>query len=651
MYAVAIDGFEKKDFGRTYFRIRVMHSDSRDDPWWVMRRYSEFVTLRNSLEVLHPHRMIPDLPSNTILSYFAGNEFHSERADGLARFLRVVLQEIEPDPKSACLRDFLKIYRPCAPGVSLRDTSLGIQSGADDSRFSEDLLQQTLGFLDALDIVRLSRVSRVWYFASLSPNLWKRIRLVSARFERVQRGFFSLVDRLSSEAPGTLDSIDLHVQYSSRESFNVRMSLPENTLFHRLRSLEFSALHTASDDQNSSESLLVEIFESIISNPDTVCLSSVSITASLNSEILRSLLSIVTFNPLTHMKLVFLKANMTNEQYSLLISLIERSASTLETLEVRVSYTDSSLGAVPDNFGGERTSSYSANESFMNLLPRMTRLTKLHYDFFPKNFANFDTDLLTLPPNLQDLDIRFVVPAIGDGHDLSIPDRRSLLLEVFRAVPSSVRKIRLRTVGVDETEMMNQTEFIPYMFSSPQATFDILLPQLILAWKEKFTRLESLELEGPQLVHIGFWRFVLQSEANIQGFCAVFPRLQKLVIINSIYEFSENFVAQIIMSLGRLQVLELGGVNEKLTDNFLLKLVDRTRDNDFYARVWCSSFRSLTLPMTRYMSSIGLAAIQHVLSVNKQVNVTLEDSGRITGRDMVVDEMKNKNAAFKFTRF
>jgi hypothetical protein len=281
----------------------------------------------------------------------------------------------------------------------------------------------------------------------------------------------------------------------------------------------------------------------------------------------------------------------------------------------------------------------------------MTRLRKLHYDFFPKQFVDLDADLLSFPPGLEDLDIRFVVPSIGAGRDLSVADRRSLMLEVFRAVPKSIRRIRLRTIGVDETEMMNYNEFIPYMFSPPQMTFDMLLPPLFVEWQEKFLRLESLELQGPQLVHAGFWRFLLQSDDNVDRFYCLFPRLEKLSIINSIYEFTESVVVRIIKQLGRLQTLELGGVNEKLTDNLLLSLADRSRDGEFFSRVWQSGFRSLTIPMTRYMSDIGLGAIQHALSKNKRVEITLDDPHRITGREKLVDEMESRDDKFIFTRF
>ena len=653
MYLVDIDGFETRDFGRTFFRINVAQGDRPEDSWTIFRRYSEFVVLRNSLQILHPHRVVPDLPSNTVLSYFAGDEFLYSRAEGLLRFLRGVLQELEPDPKSACLREFLRIYRPCAPNISLRDSSSGSTGIERGTRFSEDLVQQILCYFDATEIVKLSRVSRVWYFASLSPNLWNRIRLVTPKFERIQHGFLSLVDRLSTEASGVLESAVFHAQYSSRETVNVRVTLPENTLFYKLQSLDFSTLYPPSDPRTSSENLLVEIFDSIISNPDTVCLKSVTVTSNLNAEILRSLLSVSTFIPLTHLKLIFLKADhMDQETHSLLYSLIERSASTLETLEIRVSYPEPSLGAVPDFFAGERTSSYPANTSLLNLLPTMTRLRKLHYDFFPKNFVHYDSDILRLPPNLEDLDIRFVVPSIGDGRDLSVSDRRSLMLEVFRAVPACIRKIRLRTIGVDETQMMNHTEFLPYMFSPPQQTFDLLLPQLMSSeWTNKFNNLESLELEGPQLVHGGFWRYLVDNDENVGRFWSLFPRLKKLVIVNCISEFSENFVTQTIMRLGRLQILDLGGFNEKFTDNFLLKLADQNREPELFSRIWNTSFRSLTIPTTRYMSPIGIAALQHALSKNKRVGITLEDPERITGRDKLVDEMENRGEKFIFTRF
>ena len=650
MYFVEIDGYETREFARTYFRFRISLDTSSGSPWVISRRYSDFVLLRESLKVVYPELILPKLPPSSILSYFSGDEFKSERSIGLLEFLRSVLRDIEPDPKSTCFREFLSIYRPCAPSISLRDTTRLTDHEDRKSIFSEDVCQHILSCMDAPGILKCSGLSRTWYFSSLSPILWHRIRIASPRYEHIQRGFISFMDRLSSESVGVFDSVSLHVQFTPRENLNLRMSLPDTLVFQNLKTLDLSSLFIPSDSLCTTEGLFGEILECILSNPESIQLSSVSMTTDLNLEILRSLVGISTLHPLTHLKLSFLRANLTIEAHSLLVSLLETSAQIMETCDIRVHYSERSIGAVPDEFAGERTSTYHNNQRFLAVLPAMTKLTKFHYDFFPKTFSEFDSDILYLPPKVDDIDIRFVVPAIGNGRDMTREDRRSLFLEILRAVPQGIRKIRLRTVGVDESEMMNQTDLIPYMFLSPNLTFDLILPRIFQEWNEKLLNLVSLDLQGPYLIHPGFWRFILQNQETQGRFTSIFSKLEKLTITYSgVSEFPEDFVAHLLLNLPRLQILSLVGMTDKLTDNLLLRIADPTRDSALFSRIWQSGFRSLTLPLTRYMSSIGIGYLNHTLAGNKRVSVVLEEPNRVTGREEVLNDRGNKK--FIFTRF
>jgi len=330
------------------------------------------------------------------------------------------------------------------------------------------------------------------------------------------------------------------------------------------------------------------------------------------------------------------QCNVSEEIYDILIALISASAGTLESLEIRVSYpNDNPVNLGTDGYGGERISHYRGQSELLRILPTLTRLRKLHYDFFPKSF--FESDDACLPPYLTDFDVRVVVAGIGH-RDFS-PDQKSIMLEILKKVPLGMQHIRIRTIGVDESNMLAFSELVPYSFLSPLLNFDLLIPPLFSAWEEtgKFNKLESLCFEGPQIGITNLLRSIHQTHAQLARFLALVPRIRKLHVTNAISEFTEESIVEILTRCIHLRSLHLMGESEKVTDNILCKISDPS--TQIYAHIWSSgSFRSLRLPLTRYVSGIGLASIEQALSRNRLsgVDVTLLQETFVSGRDYIL---------------
>ena len=609
MYSIAVAGHETVEFGKTLYKVLVHRNDSGESTWLVKHRFSEFIALRRVLQLQHPSKVVPLLPAKSLFAYFSGDSFHNERSTQLEIFLRAVLQDVEPTPQSVALREFLGITRP--PSAQPRAIEVGDCS--DGLLISEDTLSLILGLLSAGEVVRASSVSRVWRNASLSVSLWSSVRIQSKEYEKKQMSFI----RWLSSTCTSLKSLDLDVSFSSQVDSNLRLSLPEDIVFP---SLEVFKLSTNSVPLSG---LAQDILDAVISS-DHIDLKKISLRGTITSELIRTLLSLSRLGSLESFDICFtgFTVDIGADLMSSLVDLLELSASSLTSFTIRLEYPEVFPEFVPDSYFGERTGAYVCQDRLLALLDTKARyLQTFHWPFFSANKL-MRLDSFTFPPSLRDLDLRFVTNGIGQEL-LSEPDGRSLLTQIFTAIPAGVRSVRLSSIGVDEAQILSSNSVGPSRMPPRLVNFEPLFANLAAEWASKFTSLRDLQLEGPGLGLDRLFEYVIGS-GKLNELLACFPRLKRFNMTHGVGHITEESVKGILDRLMFLERLALIGCSEKLTDSLLCQLGG-------LGAIRTGTLKQLRLPKTRYMSSIGMEGIMQTCSRTCDVSL-VNDVGLITGR-------------------
>lgn len=620
MYAIAVEGFRTTPLGITYYKVRVSDAAALHFTWRVERRFRDFVALRDVLKSQYPAKRIPSLPTRTVFAYFAGDSFLRDRAEALRAFLESILSDIEREPRSVHLREFLNIHRPSIQCDRFPDCVSVRPSGG--IVFPEELLSFAFSYLSAKSIVLASRVSATWFQAGVSPSLWKHVAISHGNFERVQKWFIRF---LSGAMADIMESFDLSVQFSPGLSQNLRMCLAGDVHFERLKSFKFSQIRPTSQGAPSTMGLCQEILEAMLA--DSSPLETLEIESELSLEMLKTVSSIVQLRPLRHLTLTFIgpAIDVTDQVFSLLVGMLDAGAESLESFCVNIKYSGSLPSLAPDACFGERIGHYPDQSRFLSILTsgRLKKLKTLSFPFLSQSEL-LKLDPITFAPTLRAVDIRIV----GDGirHRFGTVDRpnRSIVTDVFSGVPRGIESIRIHTVGVSEQDMLSMT---PFILPLQPMSFDRFFDQMLDDWRPRLTGLIELKIDGP---YTGFDQLLYYAiyARKWEQFVSLFLRVKRLTLVNCVSAIDEPAVRILLEHLPAIEELEIIGSNENLTDTLLCGLAG-------LRPVRIRQLKKLTLPMTRHMSFIGSEAIAALRLTG--IAVELVSQARVSGRTAFVD--------------
>ncbi len=619
MVAAKIDSYRKTPLGVYFYRIQVTDHIRPGILWTVERRFREFLALREVLIGQYPERDIAELPGKSVFALFPSDSFLRERSQSLNNFLRQVLNDVEADPQSVELRRFLGITRPCL-SESIRD-----QEYDSDMSIPPDAIIMILSYLEQAALLAVGRVNRAFHRAALSPGLWRNISVRSRRFETIQRGFMNFLS-----LPGiaeNVERIDLGIQFSTDIGHNLRLSLPGNIHFSRLKSFRFSSLFPQSEGNKSSTAdLCQDLLEAIMA--DSSPLTALSLITELSSERLRTILGITSQGLVKHFQFGILgySVNISTEDLDCIWGIIESLGNTCEALDLQVYYPSNAPSSYlyPDGHFGERIGDVRAQKKITEFLfSEKCSCSSLRVLRFP--FASYSEmlkiDDFRFPQNVTDVDLRIIVDGITNRVNVD-RSNRSIIKDILSASSPHVRRLKVSTIGSDEVDMLN-THMTPYHMTQQAVNYEGLLESWIEDWRQKLVNLEALSVEGPFTGITELITALVKRDA-LESFLSTFPKLRVLRLINCVSAVNEEFVVKLLSLLPFIETLELIGSNEILTDTLLVALSQKLNSR--------SNMRYLHIPRTRYMSSIGIEAIRRVNISCPQIRAMVSDARVVTGR-------------------
>jgi hypothetical protein len=622
MYVGYVEGHRRTPLGVCFFRIRIR--DGKSSSWSVERRFSEFVSLREVLIAHHGKDKIPQLPPKSFVSYFASDSFLTERALLLSKFLSNILSSVEPDPQSISLRSFLGIKRPClsslAPEPTISEAEMQIPT---------DSVVGILAFLSHKEILRVGSVNHSWHRASLCPYLWERIDLICEKFEAVQRGFLNFISRPGIAAH--VAQLTVKAQYSDQLSHDMSLSVPGDIHFPNLNTIELDSLHCSPNGSRSTTcKLYQEILEILFA--DTPPLDFVRVRSEFDSETLKTILGIVRLRPVKELYLTFLghPVNINEDNFTVICSIITCIAQTVERLDIRVGYPPNWPGSqlFPDSVFAERIGHYADQRELTGMLFNAS-FGNLKHLVLP--FLSIREVLLIdnpqLPRGLKDIDIRFVVDGIAGRRQID-RSNRSIISDVFSAIPPGVRNVRITTLGSDELAMLDQST-MPYIVPMQATNFEAIIEQWIDDWRPNLANIECLSIQGPCTGLSELVAFMIKSERT-DIFLSLFPRIKVFHLVNCVSALNDDLVLRMMRMSPFLETLILRGRNEQLTDNCLFKISGSISSSP--------SIKRIVLPRTRFMSYLGIDATERLSLSYPRLRVSVSDdhvfSGRQTRRDL-----------------
>lgn len=369
--------------------------------------------------------------------------------------------------------------------------------------------------------------------------------------------------------------------------------------------------------------LAQDILDAVISS-DHIALTKVSVRGTITMELIRTLVSLSRLRSLESLDICFtgFTVDIGTDLMSSLVDLLELNESTLTSFTIRLEYPEVVPEFAPDSYFGERTGGYDCQDKLLALLDAKARnLRTLHWPFLSANKV-MRLDSFTFPPSLKDLDIRFVTNGISQEL-LSEPDGRSLLTQIFTALPPGVRFVRLSSIGVDEAQILFSSSLGPLRMPPRLVNFEPQFANLAAEWAGKFTSLTELLLEGPGLGLDRLFEYVIGS-GKLNELLPCFTQLKRLDMTHGVGQITEEAVKGILDRLVFLERLAIIGSSEKLTDSLLCQLGG-------LRAIRTGTMKQLRLPKTRYMSTIGMEAIMHTCSRTCDVSLA-NDAALITGR-------------------
>jgi hypothetical protein len=620
-YTARIESYRTTPLGVTYYTIKVRDLHPPGTEWTIERRFRDFVALRDVLRQLHASTT-PNFPGKSVFAYFASDSFLIKRANRLNDFMASLFTNLEPDPQSIAMRTFFRISRPCSsPSLS---PSL-VHANEVDIALPEDAAVEILSFLDSKDILRLSSLSKACHRSSVSPSLWKRVRVKSRKFESIQKHFLRfLVNPGISEG---VQEINAEVQFSQHISHNLALSLPGNMHFSSLNKLSFNSLRIAPSTFSacSSASLCGELLEAILA--DLSPIRSIRVRTEVSPDMLKSLLGICRHEPIESLHVTFLGSpvQIGESEFRCLVDTLGATEKSVRELDIRVEYPESWVGdqLYPDAVFGERIGHFSHQSELVKLISTTDAFPQLRRLCFPflSVYELLRANDFRLPRNLEELDLRFVVDGLTSRRNID-RSNHSVLKDVLSACPTTIKSLKLVTIGSDETDQLNPN-FMPFAIHSQAINYDVVADAWLEDWRPKMLSLERLTIEG---LHIGMysWLTFLVRAGRFVDFLSLFPRLRCLRLVNCVSSLDESSVLSIFDKLHVLEELVLLGPNEKLTDSLLCNL-ERIQ----HVRLM---MKRLIIPKTRYMSSIGVEAVNRIESTNPNIHILLDNRPIVTGR-------------------
>ena len=618
-YSADITGFRRTPLGATYYRIKVSDSNGPGREWTVERRFRDFSALRSVLKVHHHDLQVPYLPSKSIIAYFATDSFLEDRARALSRFLTTVLTSIEPDPQSVQLRSFLNIIRPHS-GHRRLDTDED-----EDMQLPHDAIVGILSYLKPKEQLRVGLTNRGFHRASCSPVLWHSIMVASDKFESIQKGFMSFMGRAGIAEH--VQSLVARVQFSNELSYNLSLSLPGDVYFIHLARFEFSSLNPLPHNaQSSTRNLCQELLEAIFAH--SAPLVDLRVESEVSTDMLRTILGITNQCKLRTLRLAFIGSpvDISETDFGLLSGIIKAVKPVIESLKIKVKYPEnwSSAQLGPDSYFGERIGHYKTQQELTRSLlgspGAFPELKVLEFPFLAySELLNIESP--KFPSSLEEIKVRVIVDGIGNRAEID-RSNRTIIGDMFMAVTSRCRILKISTVGGDEQDM-HQTYLMPYIIPSQAINFEQLSSVWLGDWRERMVNLESLVIAGPCT---GFSKLVGHIiKANLfETFLANVPKMKELQLINNISTFDDNAVLSIVRHLPLLNKLVICGNNELLTDRLLVSLPTEVINR--------RNLQILRLPLTRYMSYIGLEAVQRLCVANPALKIDVSHEMVETGR-------------------
>ena len=600
MYVAYIESYRKTPLGVAFYRVRV--ADGRSS-WIVERRFSEFACLREALAVHHGDAQVPRLPSKSILSYFGSDSFLNERCINLSKFIAQVLSQLEPDPQSVTLRTFLGIFRPCCSLI------ISEPSSESEQLIPSDAIVNILSFMTSENVVRLGLISRVWHRAAMNPSHWSSISLRSVKFETMQKGFLRFLAR-----PGIAQRIQhlrLRVQFSTELSHNLSLSLPGDIHFSDLRTLQLDSISAIPiGSKSSSRTLFQELLEAVFA--DNAPLAVLEIRTQFTLESLKTILGIAKLCPLRKLRLNFIgdPVALSESDFLTICEICFSVSNSIEKFHLETEYPQSwsrNHQLFPDSVFGERIGHYDGQRQLCEFLSLTSSFLKLRELAFP--FTSCSEVLLSenlrFPCNLQVLKLRFVVDGITFRRQID-RSNRSIITDVFSALPSGLRVLHICTIGLDESRLLDQ-DMMPYVIPQQSINFDIVSDTWLADWRSKLACLESLVIDGPCTGLSELLSYLIRS-SKLDTFLSLFPKLKILKCINCVSAINEDTALKLVAISPFLETVNLIGQNEKLTDSYLFRIAERV------PRI--SSLRTLVVPKTRYMSYVGMEAIRGLTCVS-----------------------------------
>lgn len=619
-YEAQIQSFRRTPLGVAYYTIKVSSLDPSDgSQWTIERRFRQFCSLYEALILLHPDRIIPELPRKSILAYFATDSFLKERIRMLEIFMRSILGEVEPDPQSMAVRSFFRIVRPCGSPVA---SSAAIHEEA-ELQITEDTVIGILGYLESKEVLRLSTISQAWRRSSLSPTLWRRVRMSSSCFEVTQHHFIRFLSQ-----PGVAEAIqelDLSVQFSRHISHNLTLSLPGDIHFDNLRTLILDSKWVASGPTNSNSStFLSEMLEAALG--DSSPLECLNIRTELTLDMLKTIQGISRLHGWKNLFISFLGSpvDIGEAEFETIVDIIASAAPAVQSLRVLVEYPElwDFRQLLPDSYFGERIGHYSSQERLIALVKTPDSFPRLRNFIFP--FISLSQLLLQgnlrLPRGIEEIDLRVVVDGLSMRREID-RSNRSIIADALSGISDRCKRLRICTIGGDEADVMN-SDLMSFNIRQQPINFEQVADVWINDWRPKLLSLERLDIQG---VGTGLSELLshLVRENRLDTFLSLFPKLRSLRFVNCIGPLDEQAVFNMLKNLPLLEELTLLGHNEKLTDSFLCGL-----SSIYRLRLMVK----ILLPKTRYMSEIGLAAINRLQSDNRNLHLALVDEAVVTGR-------------------
>ena len=619
-YEAHIQSFRRTPLGVAYYTIMVSSLDPQDGSQWAIeRRFRQFASLSEALTLLHPGRKIPELPRKSVLAYFATDSFLQDRMRMLDLFMCSVLAEVEPDPQSVAVRSFFNIVRPCGSPIT---TSSPVNTET-ELKITEDTVIGILGYLEPKEVMRLSTLSQAWRRSSLSPALWRRVRMNSSCFEVTQHHFL----RFLSE-PGIaegIEELELSVQFSRHVSHNLALSLPGDIHFDHLRILSLDSKWVASGPTNSnSATFFGEVMEAAFG--DSSPMESLNIRSEITSDMLKTIQGLSRLRGLKHLAITFLGApvNIREPEFEVIVDIVARAAPTAQTLRMYVEYPENwnCSQMLPDSYFGERIGHYPGHDKLLAMLKNPDAFPRLKRFIFP--FISLSQllhqDNLRFPRGIEDIDMRIVVDGMGLRRDMD-RSNRSVATDILSAVSDRCKHVRICTIGGDESGAMNP-DLMPFYIRQQPINFDQVTDVWMDDWRQKLIFLERLDIQG---VGTGFSEFLshLVRSNKVDIFVSLLPRIRSLRLVNCIAALDEPAVFTLLRNLPVIEELIILGHSEKLTDSLLCGLTNIRRVHQMVR---------LLLPKTRYMSDIGLAAMHRLKSLNSHMQLDLVDTTIVTGR-------------------